>query len=102
MVDINNEPVTEYVLGFAIDSSSNVLLIKKKRGPSFNIGMYNGIGGSIEDRETRQEAMAREFQEECGLSTPPENWECFHVKSTRLGLGQGKYKDPARVEKETP
>ena len=65
--------MTEYVLGFAFHEDK-VLLIFKRKGPAPVIGHLNGIGGKIEGNETPEEAMAREFKEECGLATLPEDW----------------------------
>lgn len=74
------EDPVNYVLGFAMSRSGHVLMIEKKQGPSFNIGKLNGLGGKIEPGETPQEAMAREFREECGLSTKPVDWQCFRIE----------------------
>ena len=52
----------EYVLGFRI-SGTHAALIKKKR-PSRQKGLFNGVGGKIEGEETPAAAMTREFQEE--------------------------------------
>lgn len=56
-----------YTLGFAI-ICGEVLLIEKKTGPPWMIGKYNGLGGGIEDGETPQECMHREFLEEAAVS----------------------------------
>jgi len=70
-----------YACGFAFDGSENlvfptlsVALIRKVR-PDWQKGFLNGIGGHIEDGETSQKAMAREFEEETGLAVP--FWEFF-------------------------
>ena len=60
---------TRYVVGFAFDAVSkgaDVLLIEKKR-PKWMAGLWNGIGGKIEEGETKQAAMNRECLEETGL-----------------------------------
>ena len=62
----------DYVLGFAFNKTkTDVLLVKKERGPCVNHGKWNGIGGKVED-EIIDYAMKREFVEETGFS--PE-WE---------------------------
>ena len=67
----------EYVLGFAFDEKKeNVLLIKKLR-PQWQLNKLNGIGGKIEPNEPPIDAMIREFEEECGLKTNPDDWVCF-------------------------
>jgi 8-oxo-dGTP diphosphatase len=65
----------EYVCGFLFSPDySKVVLIKKNR-PAWQAGMFNGVGGKIEEGETALEAMTREFQEECGLYYY--NWNQF-------------------------
>jgi 8-oxo-dGTP pyrophosphatase MutT (NUDIX family) len=68
----------KYVLGFAINKDkSHVLLIKKNR-PSWQAGLFNGIGGKIEDFDLNSSsAMQREFIEETGLDIPAHNWHLF-------------------------
>lgn len=62
-----------YVLGFAFGSNGVVVLIKKNR-PPFLKGQWNGVGGKIEDGETKLEAMVREFREETGMNTDQLDW----------------------------
>ena len=70
-----------YVAGFmfSLDAKS-VALIKKNR-PAWQKGRLNGIGGHVENGETPHAAMAREFQEEAGIITRPENWAKFYELS---------------------
>lgn len=64
----------EYVLGLALSSDrQKVLLIEKKR-PVAQAGTWNGVGGKIELGESPNQAMAREFEEETGLVWPPHSW----------------------------
>jgi 8-oxo-dGTP diphosphatase len=65
---------THYVLGFAFDQNLNVLLIEKTR-PSWQQGLLNGAGGKIESHDASPvAAMVREFKEETGLHSMPEQW----------------------------
>lgn len=57
--------MTNYVVGFITDGK-RVLLIKKNR-PSNQYGLYNGVGGKIQDGETPLAAMIREAKEETNL-----------------------------------
>lgn len=66
---------TKYVLGFAFNRNS-VALIRKNR-PAWQKGLYNGIGGHIEEGETPLRAMIREFKEETGIKFNP--WLKFCV-----------------------
>lgn len=64
-----------YVLGFAFNlQSTEVLLIHKAR-PTAQAGLWNGIGGKIEDGEAPLDAMVREFAEETGLLWPKGCWD---------------------------
>lgn len=81
MQQLRMRPEIPYVCGFAFDPKLDcVLLLKKARGPSFNVGRWNGIGGKIENGESPRGAMAREFQEECGIITKGEDWYCYHTE----------------------
>lgn len=66
-----------YCLGFAFchefTGEKNVLLIRKTK-PEWMRGMTNGIGGKIEENEIQTDAMVREFREECGIETRPDQW----------------------------
>lgn len=66
-----------YVNGFMVtDLNPTVsfgLFILKNR-PAFQAGKWNGIGGKVEADEQIYNAMAREFREETGIHTVPENW----------------------------
>ena len=62
-----------------------VLLIEKIRGPHHLRGHLNGLGGKIEVDETPSEAMVREFEEESGAHTKPEDWEIFAVQTSEWG-----------------
>ena len=59
--------MTEYVLGFLFSEDKQRVALIKKNNPVWQRGLYNGIGGKIEDSETPYEAMVREFKEETGV-----------------------------------
>jgi 8-oxo-dGTP diphosphatase len=59
------------VVGFAFQHYDLVWLIRKNR-PDFQKGLLNGIGGHVEEGETPEGAMIREFEEEAGARV--ENW----------------------------
>lgn len=67
----------KYVLGFAFNDY-HVLLIKKEK-PVWQKGLYNGLGGHIEEGEEPIIAMVREFEEECGIVTENKDWEQFAI-----------------------
>jgi len=49
-------------LGFIL-TNEDILLGMKKRG--FGAGRWNGFGGKVHEGETIEEALIREFEEEC-------------------------------------
>lgn len=56
-----------YVIGFMFNPDlSRVALVKKNR-PAWQAGLWNGIGGHIEEGEQPLAAMQREFFEETGV-----------------------------------
>jgi 8-oxo-dGTP diphosphatase len=71
--------MTEYVAGFMFDDDKVALVVKNR--PKWQSGRMNGIGGHIESGETEHEAMAREFQEETGYVTDPDQWYNFNTLS---------------------
>ena len=86
-----------YVLGFAFDESLRHVVLLQKRKPAWAAGMWNGLGGKVEEGELGMNAMSREFNEECGVMIPPDRWklmgafqrqgwfvECFAVKTDEI------------------
>lgn len=65
------------VCGFCFtDDGKRVVLIQKAK-PTWQKGLLNGVGGKQELNETPQQAMAREFMEECGVQTFMSEWRHF-------------------------
>ena len=60
---------------FSQDANHVVLI--KKLNPQWQRGLFNGVGGKVEANESSIGAMVREFSEETGVSTQPEDWTCF-------------------------
>ena len=76
-----------YVVGFLFSEDlKNVALIRKNR-PEWQKGLLNGIGGHIEIGETDQQAMAREFAEEAGVSI----WDWEHVLTLRFPYAEVEF-----------
>lgn len=72
---MQEEPVHEkYVVGFAFDKDGRIALILKER-PGWQQGLFNGIGGKVEEGETPLDAMIREFDEETGVLV--DNWQLY-------------------------
>lgn len=70
-----------YALGFVQSlNGERVLLIQKNR-PVFLAGLYNGVGGHIEEGETPLQAVARECEEEADLRISDDSWTQMGVIS---------------------
>jgi 8-oxo-dGTP diphosphatase len=81
------EKTTRYTVGFMFsEDESQVILLQRKSKPGMEwmAGKWNGVGGHVEDGETSYECMAREFEEEAGIKTKPEDWTHYAVL-----IGQG-------------
>lgn len=57
----------EYVVGFMFNQPMDSVVLISKNRPTWQAGKMNGVGGHIEDGETPQQAMEREFREETGI-----------------------------------
>ncbi len=69
----------KYVVGLAFTSTANAVVLIRKDHPEWQAGKLNGVGGKVEGGESVHQAMAREFEEEAGVSTSPDDWEEFLV-----------------------
>lgn len=67
--------MTNYVAGFLFSQDLKRVALIRKAKPDWQAGLLNGIGGKIEDGETRFRAMVREFAEETGATVT--DWEMF-------------------------
>ena len=59
-----------YVLGFLFNITKDKVWLIKKNRPPWQAGRFNGIGGHIENGETPEMAIVREFREETGVFIP--------------------------------
>lgn len=55
------------VLAYIEDNDKYLMLLRNKREKDMNKNKYVGIGGHIEDGETKEDAMIREIKEETNL-----------------------------------
>ena len=76
-----------YVAGFMYSKDRKKVVLIEKINPEWQRGLLNGVGGKIEKNETPHMAMSREFKEETGVNTSPEEWKVFSVID-----GPSKYK----------
>lgn len=63
-----------YVLGFAFDQFMRRVLLIEKEKPAWQKGKLNGVGGTWEPEELAIHGMTREFFEETGYETTPNQW----------------------------
>ncbi|AFU13679.1 TPA: 8-oxo-dGTP diphosphatase [Bacillus toyonensis] len=62
-----NDSMYTYAICF-IRKGNKILLLNRNKKP--NMGMWNGVGGKIEDNETPYEGIIRETLEETGIGLP--------------------------------
>ncbi len=68
----------DMVLGFVFDEKGYFTLLIRKNKPAFLAGMWNGLGGKIEDEDAgSKDAIAREVEEEAGVVIPRKEWSVF-------------------------
>jgi 8-oxo-dGTP diphosphatase len=66
-----------YVLGFCFNSVLEEVVLIRKLKPEFQKFKFNGVGGRVEQNETTENAMIREFLEETGKETDARQWKYF-------------------------
>lgn len=66
-----------YVVGFMFSEDMRMVALIRKSKPAWQRGLLNGIGGKIEEGETPEFAMMREFCEETGATTHPGDWRHY-------------------------
>ena len=71
--------MTYYVTGFMYSTDKKRVVLIEKINPEWQRGHLNGVGGKIEQDETPEMAMSREFEEETGVATASEVWKVFAV-----------------------
>ena len=85
-------------MGFLFNEKGEVCLIEKMR-PEWQKGRLNGVGGYMEDGETPEQAMVREFEEEAGSVV---NWHLFYlIYGSTYELYCFTSRDDARVKTMT-
>ncbi len=67
------------MVGFAFSRDLTAVLLIRKQRPASQAGKLNGVGGKLEVGEEPIDAMVREFREETGLATSPDDWQLFAV-----------------------
>ena len=62
----------KYSCGLIFNEDKTEILLVRKRRPSWQIGMFNGIGGKVDGYESALECMIRKSKEETTIID--ENW----------------------------
>ena len=73
---------THYAKGFFFDESAEYVALIHKNRPAAIAGKLTGLGGHQEEGEDYAQCVAREFCEEAGVATRPEDWTHFATVST--------------------
>ena len=68
---------TEYVVGFAFDADLHYVSLIRKNKEGWQKGLMNGLGGHVDEGETPEQAMVREFLEEGDVATNADQWIYF-------------------------
>lgn len=66
-----------YVAGFLFSQDLTHVVLLEKQSPAWQKGLFNGVGGKIEEGESPVQAMVRECEEETGVSISENNWTCY-------------------------
>ena len=70
-----------YCVGFMFSQNLQRVALIRKTHPDWQAGKLNGIGGEIDSRLALSDEMVREFAEETGLVTSPDEWNYFADKT---------------------
>ena len=73
----------EYTVGFIFTQNQEKVLLILKDRPTWQVGLWNGVGGKVEKDETLIECISREVKEETNIHIPLESW-------ITVGTMQGK------------
>lgn len=69
------QKVIPAVLLYAFHENKVLMLHRNLKDQDFHQGKWNGLGGKLEKGETALECAVREFHEESGCKTKPEQWK---------------------------
>lgn len=85
-------PTKRYVAGFAFNAAKDKVVLIRKNRPEWQAGKLNGVGGKIEDGDVDgYAAMCREFREETGVETMPDDWAYYLTLKSDFGYVQFFY-----------
>lgn len=79
--------MTDFVAGFMFTPDRRQVALVEKNRPIWQAGLLNGIGGKIETFDASPvAALCREFDEEAGVQTQPDEWQQIATLDV-IGLG---------------
>lgn len=64
-----------YTIGIYFQPSLESVALLLKNRPAWQAGRYNFPGGHIEEGESAEDCVIREFIEECGITTTKDEWK---------------------------
>ena len=74
----------KYTICF-IRKGNEILLLNRNKKP--NMGMWNGVGGKIEENETPYKGIIRETLEETGIELPSVTYKEMLFLKIKMSLG---------------
>jgi len=94
---------THWVAGFLFRNDGTEVALVLKTRPQWQAGKLNGPGGKIDEGETPEAAMRREFLEEAGADVP--DWKEFLLLKVQDGqvhffVAQGDYALESRTDEK--
>ncbi len=93
---------TNYVCGFLFRKNNSEVALITKLKPQWQFGLLNGVGGKVEEGESPEAAMIREFEEETGALVI--DWEPFltmKVNGVEIAFFKSTNGDDVRIESKT-
>lgn len=79
----------EYTVGFIFTQNQEKVLLILKDRPTWQAGLWNGVGGKLEEHENLTECISREVKEETDIFIPKESWKTvgtIHGKNWRVTI----------------
>lgn len=68
--------IAEYIQTNDARNNNQIIVVTvRKNKPVWQYNKLNYVGGKIEEGETPEECIAREFEEEAGVKTTPDSWK---------------------------
>lgn len=79
LIEKHRKTGNAFTAGYIIDKSNNILLVNKVK-PLWQRGLWNFVGGKLEEDEFPLDCMVREVHQEVGIKTLKTNWNLYCVE----------------------